>query len=192
MGILDRDLKEIDLHKQDAYRLTATYNEKTKDKYFDWVMVRLDGNVMLHTSMFRLRKKQLPEDQKDNLKDFLPPLILAVDKSSGEKSIHFATDNDKTEENIKKVEDMTSYIYAEFNKFSARYLERGKTSSFDDITTEEERYMSLYDDIPTEEFFKLPKTVHDALFRKQILEARMRSCKDSYERAQIKHFLGYD
>ena len=80
MGILDRDLQEVDLRKQEAYRLMATYNQETGEQFFDWVKVAQEGNVMLHESLRRLRAKQLPEAQRGNLKDLLPPLVVAVNK----------------------------------------------------------------------------------------------------------------
>ena len=191
MDILDRDLQEIDLQKQEAYRLTATCNQETGEKFFDWTKVLQDGNIMLHASLLRLRKRQLPEDQKEKLQEILPPLVLAVNKDDGEKSLHFATDDDKTEENIKKVDEMKSRIYAEFEKFSVRFLEKGKFSTFDYIATREEQQSALWDSIPDEELFKSPKTVHEGLLRKEILEARMHRAS-GYEKARYRHFLGYD
>ena len=189
MDILDRDLQEVDLQKQDAFRLMATYNKQTGDKYFDWVQVVPEKNVMIHESLRRLRKKQLLENQ--DLQDLLPPLIVAVDKVGGDKSVHFASERDKTEENVKKVEEMKPRIFAEFRKFSTRFLENGKTSSFDDIASRAEQQAALWDSIPDEELFKTPKSMHEANMQKEILEARMRT-STGYERARYRHFLGYD
>ena len=191
MDILDRDLKEVDLEKKDAYRLMATCNQETGEKFFDWVKVVPSRNIMIHESLRRLRARQLPEEQRKNLKDLLPPLVVAVDKISGAKSVHFASDRDMTEENIKKVEDMNSRILAEHTKFSAKFLEQGKTSTFDYVTSEAERQAALWDSIPDEELFESPKNFEEAKLQKEILEVRMRA-SSGYERARYRHFLGYD
>lgn len=192
MGILDRDLQEVDLRKQDAYRLMATYNQKTGEQFFDWVKVVPEGNVMLHESLRRLRTKQLPAAVRDGQKDLLPPLVVAVNKVSGAKTVHFASDRDKTEENIKKVDEMKSRILAEHTKFSVRFLEKGKTSTFDDVTTDAERQAVLWDSIPDEELFQTPSNYMEDIMRREILEARMRRAKGGFERARYRHFLGYD
>ncbi len=191
MGILDRDLQEVDLRKQDAYRLMATYNQETGEQFFDWVKVVPEGNVMLHESLRRLRAKQLPEAQRKNLKDLLPPLVVAVNKVNGAKTVHFASDRDKTEENIKKVDEMKSRILAEHTKFSSRFLERNRTSTFDDVTTDAERQAVLWDSIPDEELFETPSNYMEDILRREILEARMRT-SSGFTRARYRHFLGYD
>ncbi len=192
MGILDRDLQEVDLRKQDAYRLMATYNQETGEQFFDWVKVAQEGNVMLHESLRRLRAKQMPEAQRENLKVLLPPLVVAVNKVSGAKTVHFASDRDKTEENVKKVEEMTPRILAEHTKFSVRFLENGRTSTFDDLTTDAERQAVLWDSIPDEELFETPSNYMEDILRREILEARMRQAPSGYTRARYRHFLGYD
>ena len=191
MHILDRDLQEVDLRRQDAYRLMATYNQETGEQFFDWVKVVPEGNVMLHESLRRLRAKQLPEAQRKNLKDLLPPLVVAVNKVNGAKTVHFASDRDKTEENIKKVDEMKSRILAEHTKFSTRFLERNRTSTFDDLTTDAERQAVLWDSIPDEELFETPSNYMEDILRREILEARMR-VSSGFTRARYRHFLGYD
>ncbi|MBP5399836.1 MAG: hypothetical protein J6Y53_05440 [Alphaproteobacteria bacterium] len=192
MDILDRDLKDVDMRKQDAYRLMATYNQETGEQFFDWVKVVPEGNVMLHESLRRLRAKQLPKAQRGNLKDLLPPLIVAVSKVGTAKTVLFASDRDKTEENVKKVEEMQSRILAEHTKFSVRFIERGRTSTFDDITTDAERQAVLWASIPDEELFETPKNYMEDILRREILEARMRQAPAGYTRARYRHFLGYD
>ena len=162
------------------------------EQFFDWVKVAQEGNVMLHESLRRLRAKQLPAAVRDSQKDLLPPLVVAVNKVSGAKTIHFASDRDKTEENIKKVDEMKPRILAEHTKFSVRFIEKGKTSTFDDVTTDAERQAVLWDSIPDEELFETPSNYMEDILRREILEARMRKAPSGFTRARYRHFLGYD